>query len=378
MEQKQNRFAPEAAVGDPAFFTHVHVPESATAAGPPPFAEPPLLSDCLGDPLDEALAETFPPGSRKPRHDGFTPEAIGGFLRHLAATGVVESAARAVGLSAQAAYAFRNARRGRAFAKMWDAVLIHRSRARIASEVQARSIAGCVSIRKRDGVVVGEYHYYDNRLAMSALARLDRLAEKAEASGAHLRTLSEDLDDYIECIAEGGDPDAFVEERRPPEPDPEPAVAALGDEALMRLIELRRAEDENDDEEIAPEDVEVRDLDPSQRASWTDEQWSRARQSGLLQWLAMNCDPAHAPGRGDLARFEVSRLAALAAWDAPAPSGGPAKEGAPSDDDLDPDAILDWTGNQLACGWRSGLIQRLPQEFWERLAAAPFFVGDEE
>ena len=208
MEQNQNRLAPEAPADESASPFNPTAEQGADS-------DPPLISDSLDDALQDTLDATFTPEGRKPRHDGWTPEAVAGFLHALAETGVVEHAARRVDRSAQAAYAFRNRRQGRAFAKMWDAVLVNRSRARIEGELQGRAVAGCVSIRKHKGEVVGEYHYYDNRLAMSLLTRLDRLAEREEPNAAHLRALSEDLDDYCDCLAEGGDPDAFVEARRP-------------------------------------------------------------------------------------------------------------------------------------------------------------------
>jgi len=96
MEHSRNKIIPEAATDEPA--SPLDNPHADTAAAPPAspdFAEPPLLSDCLDEALNSALADSFPPGSRKPRHDGWTPEAVAGFLRALAATGVVEHAARA-------------------------------------------------------------------------------------------------------------------------------------------------------------------------------------------------------------------------------------------------------------------------------------------
>jgi hypothetical protein len=183
--------------------------------------EPALLLNEGLPALPQLLAETFPPGARKPRSDGFTAEAIGIFLHDLAAHGIVEHAARAAGVSAQAAYAFRNRASGRAFARMWDAVLIHRSRARLAAENQQAATLGCVSRRYGpDGDLIGTYHYRDNRLAMAMLSRLDRLAGSEAPNDGHLRALSEDLDAFIACAAEGGDLDAFVEARRP---EPEPA-----------------------------------------------------------------------------------------------------------------------------------------------------------
>ena len=89
-------------------------------------------------------------------------------------------------------------------------------------------------------MIVGEYHYYDNRLAMSLLTRLDRLAEKEAASEAHLRALSEDLDEFIDCVAQGGDADAFVEARRP-EGEADPALQ--GHEAVPESDESEPEED---------------------------------------------------------------------------------------------------------------------------------------
>ncbi len=347
---------------------------------PPDFAEPPLLSDCLEEALAETLAETFPPDGRKPRHDGWTPEVVAGFLRSLAAAGVVEHAARAVGRSAASAYALRNRREGRAFAKMWDAVLIHRSRARLASELQGRAIAGCVSVRRRDGEVVSEYHYYDNRLAMALLTRLDRLAEREAASEAQLRALSEDLDDYIDCVAAGGDADAFVEARKPAEPAPGPAPAPRKpdeDPELTRFALLAGCPDYRD---VDLRDIEVRDLDPTARRQWTPDQWVRAFRSQFMTWLQLaRQEPNWAEGPGTPFYFMVSREAARMAAEA---SGGPlepSESPIPIDTaDLDPDRIWDWSDDQLARAWDSGFLQELPPEFWDDLAAEEARDGEEE
>lgn len=350
-----NRIAPQAPADESASpFNRQHEERGAAPAEPPSFEAPPLLSDSLADShsdlvetaLDEALEETFAPGTRKPRHDGWTPEAVAGFLRQLAASGVVDHAARAVGMSVAAAYAFRNRRQGRAFAKMWDAMLIHRARARVASELQGRAIAGCVSVRKRDGVVVGEYHYYDNRLAMSLLTRLDRLAEREAASEAQLRALSEDLDDYIDCIAAGGDADAFVEKRRPTEPEPTPAPAPPpdSDPELTTFARLAGCPDYRD---VDPRDIEVRDLDLSMRSDWTPDQWVRAFRSGFMTWVEIDKDkPGFDPGPGTaLAYYFCREGARLAAEEEPGAADEGEPEEAPEIDtaDLDTATIWDWT-----------------------------------
>jgi hypothetical protein len=384
MEQTANLLAPEAPADESASPFNSG-PNAAEASGSAPsFADPPLISDSLDAALGETLEATFAPHARKPRHDGWTPEAVAGFLRHLAATGVVEHAARAVGLSAASAYAFRNRRQGRAFAKMWDAVLVHRARARVAGELQARAIAGCVSVRKRDGEVVGEYHYYDNRLAMSLLARLDRLAEREDASDAHLRALSEDLDEFCDCLAEGGDADAFVETRRPAPDDAEtsgdqrPPAPPDSDLELTTFARLAGCPHYRD---VDPRDIDVHDLDPSATDEWSPDQWVRAIRSGFMDWLDIVTDDGRlTPGPGAPLRFMFKREAARLAEEAEsADAERPQVEPEEVDvADLDTDQIWDWTADQLARGWRSGLIQALPPEFWDGLAGKDALAGDEE
>lgn len=364
----RNAHSPEASTDERA--SSLNPPRRDDAAPEPPFDPPPLLSDCLGEILtgriEDAVEEAFPPGSRKPRHDGFTPERIGDFLRSLAATGVVEHAAAAVGVSASAAYAFRNRRQGRAFARMWDAILINRARDRLASELQSRAVAGCVSVRKRDGIVVGEYHYYDNRLAMALLTRLDRLAEKEAASEAHLRALSEDLDDYIDCVAEGGDADAFVEARRPAEPGPPaepPPPAPDEDPEFTTFARLSGCSDYLD---VNPLDIEVRDIDPGNKESWDADMWVRAYRSGFMTWLhvAYGNFGEGVSGPGAALQFHVCREAAAAAAGA-APHG----EGRSVPvDDLDLDRFEEWSEAELARAWAGGLLQGLADDVWERLA----------
>lgn len=113
-------------IASPTASTYEHAAPSSNDDEAPekPFFVPSMVSPDLND--------TFPPpgsGSRRIRHDGWTPDRIAGFIEALAACGVVADACRSVGLSTQSAYAFRNRRAGRAFATMWDAVLIHRAAA---------------------------------------------------------------------------------------------------------------------------------------------------------------------------------------------------------------------------------------------------------
>jgi len=298
MEQNRN---PRLSAPSPEAATDEHASSSNLSSGraPPAPAEAEvenLVSDCL--------TETFVEGGRKPRHDGWTPERVGTFLRALAACGCIEDAAQAAGLSAQSAYGFRNRRSGRAFAKMWDAILIHRGRARLAGTNMSRAVKGCVSLRKRDGIVVEEYHHPDNRLSMALLARLDKLAEKEAPNEEHLRALSEDMDAFIECVEAGGDADAFVEARKPapppappmpPAPPPRRKLIQEPDLGLDTLARLRGLPDYRD---VHPFDVPVGDLDPARMDEWESDQWIRAFRSGFMTWLEVRKegDSDYVPG----------------------------------------------------------------------------------
>jgi hypothetical protein len=205
---------------------HIHTPPEA-ATDEPASSSIPALSppeQLISQSLNQTFAQAEPGRpARRCRHDGWTPERQIVFLESLAACGVVTDACREAGLSAQSAYTFRNRRSGRAFATAWDAVLVHRARARLGDELLSRAMNGCIEAVHQNGEIVGERHRFDNRLSMAVLSRLDRLAEKEGAREEQLRAVSEDLDDFLDCVEAGGDADAFVDARRPaPAPAPEP------------------------------------------------------------------------------------------------------------------------------------------------------------
>jgi hypothetical protein len=374
MENAAAARAAPARAADPA---HPHAVAPGEPCPEPPPLHSDLLNDMLADRIHDAVDESFPPGGRKPRHDGFTPEKMGEFLRHLASTGVVEHAAAAVGVSASAAYALRNRRGGRAFARMWDAILINRARDRLASDLSGRAIAGCVSLRKKDGVVVSEYHYHDNRLAMSVLSRLDRLAEKEADSEAHLRALSENMEEFIDCLAIGEDADAFVERRRPRDPELPPPLEGEPD-PFPELTTMARLAGERDFRGVDPLDIPVQDLDPDDTTTWGAEEWNRAWRSGLMLWLEIDRSEGETEpvGRAASLKFDVTRDAASAAarlfpeWTPPPPEEAAAMPTA----DLDIQDYDDWTCEQRARASRSGYLNRVPASIWEDLAG----IGEEE
>ena len=65
------------------------------------------------------------PVRRRPRTDGWTEETQRRFIEVLADTGLVGSAATAVGMSRETAYRLRRSAHGAAFARAWDAARHH-------------------------------------------------------------------------------------------------------------------------------------------------------------------------------------------------------------------------------------------------------------
>ena len=272
-------------------------------------AYPSLISDLLEEGCWDA---------GRPRHDGWTPDRLRTFLETLAACGVVADACRAASMSPQSAYALRNRRAGRAFADMWDAVLVHRARARMEGELMSRALCGCVErVEGTDGTS-RERHRYDNRLSMAMLTRLDRLAEKEGKRDETLRTLSEDFEDFLDAVEAGGDLDAFVAERVPaeppaPEPAPEPSAADVPRRQPRDDYDtLATLSGCSDWRHVHFTEIPVADLDPSRKEEWDEDAIVRAGRSHYLDWLEMAeqggtlpDDPADCPAAFEAVRAEI-------------------------------------------------------------------------
>ena len=317
---------------------HIHIIEAATD-------EP---ASCAN--LELGAAATIP---RRQRHDGWTPERQAIFLEALAACGVVADACRQVSLSTQSAYAYRNRRAGRAFATAWDAVLVHRARGRLSDELLSRAMNGVSEPVYHRGEIAGERIRFDNRLSMAVLTRLDRLAEQAGDRDDLLRAVSEDLDDFLDVIEQGGDADAFVDARRTspePQPEPDPARAEAGQPGGPALDEYDRLGDILGlprYREMAPASIDISDLPEGELCDLDLDQILRARHSGYSTWLAlrdidlresgyeptiedrlpkMYMSALRMPGR----RSPESRSCGAASAEAPAGSSGPEPEAQPS------------------------------------------------
>jgi hypothetical protein len=179
------------------------------------------------------------------------------------------------------------------------------------------------------------------------------------------------MDEFIDCLAEGGDADAFVEARQPREPEPPPAPRPDEDPDLTAIARVAGVPDYRG---VHANDIPVEDLDPTRQEAWDLGQWVRAFRSGFMTWLEiMAGSPGFRPGHGSPPRFAFARRAAEAAAEA-GESCGPDS----STDDLDPKRLWDWSDDQLARGWSSGFLKDLPVDFWDALARDDCAEEEEE
>ncbi|MFC3794847.1 hypothetical protein [Sphingobium agri] len=169
----------------------------------------------------------FPPlptATEQIRADGWSPARQRQFLETLAATGVITTACDAVHISPRAAYALRIRRDGAAFRLGWDAAILI-ARARLADELLARALNGHEEVIHKDEDTITR-HRHDNRLAMSMLSRLDRMADSPpEGSDAALaRVVAQDFAAYLDMLCPG-EPSGQSAPDQAPAPQDQPGLA---------------------------------------------------------------------------------------------------------------------------------------------------------
>ncbi|RPF70681.1 hypothetical protein [Aurantiacibacter spongiae] len=126
------------------------------------------------------------------------PARMAAFLESLQIMGNVSIACSRAGVARQTAYRAR--RRVTGFARAWDAALVA-ARVHAESELADRAINGVEEKVFYHGEEVGSRRRYDARLLLAHLARLDRMAERADLADTLAR-----LDDVVEALHAGQDP----------------------------------------------------------------------------------------------------------------------------------------------------------------------------
>lgn len=179
----------------------------------------------------------FPPlptPTEQVRIDGWSPARQRRFLETLAATGVVRLACESVRITARSAYTLRIRRDGAAFRLGWDAAILI-ARARLADDLLARAITGCTDTIQRDEENFQvTRHRHDNRLAMSMLSRLDRMADNPpEGSDAALaRVVAQDFVAFLDLICDEEAVKAEADRSALPATGAEPSALDMEDARL--------------------------------------------------------------------------------------------------------------------------------------------------
>ena len=223
------------------------------------------------------------------RHDGWTPERQRGFLAAIADGLTVERACACVGMGVSSAYAFRRRASGAGFALGWRAATLL-SRDAVADELMTRAMEGITdTVTKPDGSTWTR-HRHDNRTALALLNRLDRMCEQAPAdpaaaASAHAaRLVAQDWEAYLDLLAaDRGPADAGLFLARRTGLGTGPAGAPAPVPALEPVLALARADAFVRTGASLPVEIDTHDLDLTERASWTGEQWRRAEAAGLLR-----------------------------------------------------------------------------------------------
>ena len=228
--------------------------------------------------------QTSPTNTPQSPQPSWTPEKQRTFLEALARCGSVKAAAAYAGMSREGAYRLRRRDEGRAFARAWDAALIH-ARDLYEETLLDTGLNGWTETVWYHGEEVGERPRFSPGLLLAALARLDAKADGMDPANDAAREAAADFDAMVEAIGEGDDCTAMLDEqdrtaqsrRRAP---PSPYMAELSDEELISRIEL--FEERERIAATAPEDVDTSDLDPVEAEDWDDLQWARAERSGMM------------------------------------------------------------------------------------------------
>ncbi|QCB41899.1 hypothetical protein E5673_06410 [Sphingomonas sp. PAMC26645] len=248
------------------------------------------------------------------RIDGWSPERQRGFLERIAEGATVDEATASVGLSPRAAYSLRRRAAGAAFALGWDAAKLV-ARPIVAEALFCRAMVGQIErLTKPDGDVI-ERHRFDNRLAMSLLARLDRHAEESETTNAAARLIATEFDAFLDLVERDAGParaGLFLGER---------VRSSDAGEGMAPIVALARADRWLRSNAGLASEIDVADLDPAARAGWTAEQWARAEAAGLLSLapepVAKSAPPKPAPPTP----APASALSALPAVEPGGPDG---------------------------------------------------------
>lgn len=135
---------------------------------------------------DDPLLAFEPYVHKAPRSNSITPDLQREFVAHLAATGIVTSAARHIGRSMEALYRLRHQPGAQGFARAWDRA-VQLGVERLEDTALARAIEGSERKIIRGGEVIATERFHNEALVMFFLKHrlADRYAPAAHIAPGH-------------------------------------------------------------------------------------------------------------------------------------------------------------------------------------------------
>ena len=179
----------------------------------PPVLHTPVYAPLPGMTQPKHLTPARTTSTQITRHDGWTRERQAAFLRELAASHCVATAARAVGMSRQSAYALRARLKGEPFDRAWQAALLNRFD-ELAEAAMDRALNGVEVPHYYKGELVGTSRKFDERLAVALLAMRDSFRPGPAPYRTHPAAdyRPDDFGPLLERVARG--PTTWLEEIR--------------------------------------------------------------------------------------------------------------------------------------------------------------------
>ena len=187
-------------------------------------------------------------------------------------------------MSREGAYRLRRRDEGRAFARAWDAALIH-ARDLYAETLLDTGLNGWTETVWYHGEEVGERSRFSPGLLLAALARPDAKADGMDLAGDPAREAAADFEEMVEAIGDGKHcaapldaQDQAAKARRAP--TPRDGFAGMSEAEIINRIEM--FDERERITKTAPKDIDTSDLDPCEAGHWDELQWARAEHSGMM------------------------------------------------------------------------------------------------
>jgi hypothetical protein len=210
------------------------------------------------------------------RADGWSPGRQAAFLSHLADNGLVEDAARSVGMSVGGGYSLRRTARGYAFNLGWEAALIIARRV-ISDRLMTAAIKGEEARWVREEGVT-TYTRHNTKLSLALLDRVNPATTLSEVMAVATR-----FDWFLQLIDEGASAeelwDLFFEDALP-RSDIE-ARARVRQSLLLCEESAGFDEEEDDEEDEAPIEYKSMDGPPLRTGQIRGASSARTQSGGL-------------------------------------------------------------------------------------------------